>query len=103
MPSHVQLWAERQRELSAWMPRRGGNHEKMWRSRNFYHENFQSWDFQQFHENFEPRKFGAIRYLIAEVLVLKRSIFAILILKNTPDRLCVHHITQLTHTALPRE
>ena len=56
----MQLWAERQRELFEWMPRRGGNHEKIWRSRNFYHENFQSWDFQQFHENFEPRKFGAI-------------------------------------------
>ena len=36
--------------------------KKMWRSRNFYHENFQSWDFQQFHKNFEPWKFGAIRY-----------------------------------------
>ena len=63
MLSHVQLWAERQGKLSAPMPRRGGNHEKIWRSRNFYHENFQSWDFQQFHKNFEPRKFGAIGYL----------------------------------------
>ena len=25
--------------------------------------NFQSWGFQQFHENFEPRKFGAIQYI----------------------------------------
>ena len=51
------------------MLRRGGNHEKMWRSRNFYHENFQSWDFQQFHENFEPRKFGVIRYFSSSVTV----------------------------------
>ena len=29
---------------------------------NFYHENFQLWNFQQFHENFELRKFGAMRY-----------------------------------------
>ena len=64
-PSHVQLWAERQRELSARVLRRGGNHEKMWRSRKYYHENFQLLDFQQFHENFEPRKFGAIRYNIS--------------------------------------
>ena len=59
----MQLWAERQGKLSAPMPWRGGNHEKIWRSRNFYHENFQSWDFQQFHKNSEPQKFGAIRYL----------------------------------------
>ena len=70
-PSHVQLWAERQCELSARVLRRGGNHEKMWRSRNFYHENFQLWDFQQFHENFEPRKFGAIRYyFVTQVCVV---------------------------------
>ena len=66
-PSHVQLWAERQRELSAWVMRRGGIHEKMWRSRNFYHENFQLWDYQQFHKKFEPRKFGAIRYRVGRL------------------------------------
>ena len=59
-PSHVQLWAEWQRESSARVLWHGGNHEKMWWSWNFCHKNFQSWDFQQFQENFEPRKFGAI-------------------------------------------
>ena len=32
-------------------------------SRNFYHKNLHSCDFQQFHENFEPYMFEAIRHI----------------------------------------
>ena len=49
--------------LSARVLQRDCNHEKMWRSRNVYHETLQSWDFQRFHENFEL--YGNHDYLLS--------------------------------------
>ena len=60
MPIHMQLWVGRLHELSAQVPRHGGNHEKKYGNHEiFIHGIFSN--FQQFHENFEPQKFGAIQ------------------------------------------
>ena len=59
--SHVQLWAERQRELSARVLRRGSNHEKNVAITKFLSRKFSIMEFSAISRNFEPRKFGAIR------------------------------------------